>query len=301
MNFFEQLLDQLKKKDANAVYTSDAVSPSGRRFSQDFELGAELGRGGYGFIKAATDRKEKRGVAVKLMEKQNVLKLTSEERGGHPERSGPLEFIMLASLNHSNIIQVVDWYEGREYHLLVLEYLPGVSLFDLIDKNSRLSEPVARYILLQVLSAISYLHSQGILHNDIKDENVMVGREGTVTLLDLGSATYETNSKTRNYCGSETYSSPEVVSGKPYSRLCQEIWSIGVLLFVMVSGEMPFDCVLDVLDQEPVYPPFLSQDLQNLLQTIFCKNPEARPPLPTIQTSTWTLGPVQSTSDLVFD
>lgn len=302
MNLFERLFEDLKRRAINAFYTVDAISRDGRRFSKEFQMGEDLGKGGYGFVKLIMDKKGVR-FGVKLVEKNKMLGWSREERDGD-QSSAPLEFIIISKLNHPNIVKVLDLFESVEYYQLVLELVPGISLFDLIELNGALSEPVVRGLFIQITQSLSYLHSRNILHNDIKDENIMVNGEGKVTIVDFGSSCFITHTKTRQYCGSETYSSPEVLKGKPYFRKYQEIWSLGVMLFVMVCGAAPFPSVLDVEDKEPEIPPpiLLSQEIKDLLENILKKLPEDRLNLEQIQDSSWiNLKPVLTTINLVFN
>ncbi|XP_023330949.1 serine/threonine-protein kinase pim-2 isoform X2 [Eurytemora carolleeae] len=269
---------------------------------QELEIGLELGKGGYGLVKLATNNKGLR-FGVKLVEKNRILKWTYEERKGE-SLSLPLEFSILNKLNYPSILKVVDVFESLEYFQIVVELVQGISLFDLIEKNGHLEEEVARWIFLQVTDAIRYLHGVGVLHNDIKDENIMVNKSGEIKLVDFGSACYHSNILTRNYCGSETYSSPEVAKEKKYCRTLQEIWSLGVLLFVMVCGSAPFQTILQVQDGDPEYPPgiHLSQDLLLLISAVLEKSPEKRFNLTQILSSPWVkLNLIKSPEFLVFD
>jgi len=300
MNYFERLLEDLKTKTENAAYTRDAYNLQGRRLSQEYSIGAELGRGGYGLVKKAQN-KQGTEFAVKIMEKTKIPSLPRAERGDACDDHKPLEWNILARIQHPNIIQGVDWFSNGEYEELVLELVPGSSLFDLIELNGAIEEDVARGLFIQVTSALSYLHHRGILHNDLKDENILVedGR-GTVKIIDFGSACFLANTLTRDYCGSESYSGPEVATGKPYCRLKQEIWTTGVLLYAIVCGSYPFNTILDVLVKDLQFPPDLqlSKECQELLAMILSK--VDRPSLARIHSSAWLSGPVQSSRALRF-
>jgi len=322
MSFFELQYEALQEKEKNAIYVENAISWDGRRFSQEYVLGAELGVGGYGLVKKATDRKG-RVYAVKLVEKSCIFKLDISETTkpdksqkkmtdmteanviSVPEtgasvsnnaegKSWPLEYRLLASIGHNNVPKVYGIFESGDYYQLVMQYVHGISLFQLIEKEGPLSEPVARPIFAQVINAVRYIHDLAILHNDIKDENIMVSPCGSVKLVDFGSACYDNKLPTRSYCGSETYSSPEVVRGSKYYRKTQEVWSIGVLLFVMIFGFSPFTNYLEIGEANLELPPphgcNASKDVVHLIASILRDLPENRLDLSEIANHPWLIG-----------
>lgn len=126
----------------------------------------------------------------------------------------PLEIHFLSRIQHDHIVKMLDYYENDSYFQLVMEkHGSGMDLFEFIEKTNGVPEPLAAYISKQLVEAISYLHSQGILHRDIKDENVVLDDQFHAKLIDFGSAAFLTDSLFSAFCGTFEYCSPEVLKG----------------------------------------------------------------------------------------
>jgi len=231
-------------------FLSEAFSDDGRRYSEDYLTKPSLlGQGGYGFVRLSR-RKSKADSEENFLATKVIAKDCLED---WQQSEGTItEAAILMKLSHKNIVKVLGLYENGSYYQMVMQRCPGITLFDLVELNTCIQEDIARIIYTQVLTAVAYLHENSIVHNDIKDENVIVTNKLEVTIIDFGSAAVDDGEKTRIYCGSETYTSPEVLSGKSFHRVGQEIWSLGVLLFVMVYGQNPFanvvkaeECILN--------------------------------------------------------
>jgi calcium-dependent protein kinase len=149
---------------------------------------------------------------------------------------------ILTKLDHPNIVKYYETYEDIKYMYLVMEYCPGGELFKRItQKNESIfNESEAASIMKKLLRAINYCHSQGIVHRDIKAENIMYGKDGEVKLIDFGlsKAVANKNSTLTTIAGTPFYMAPEVMDND-YNSQC-DIWSLGVLMYVLLSGYMPF-------------------------------------------------------------
>jgi serine/threonine protein kinase len=146
---------------------------------------------------------------------------------------------------HPNIIKLLDLFENSDYYYIVLEYMEGKDLFDYLKaRNFSISEDRARHLAIQVAEAIQYLHSYGIVHRDIKLENVMMSDstdKSVPKLVDFGLAKIiGPSEKTTEPFGTLGYVAPEVLKKEPYTFSC-DLWSLGCIAYALLSGSLPFD------------------------------------------------------------
>ncbi|CAG5117938.1 unnamed protein product, partial [Candidula unifasciata] len=175
-----------------------------------FLLVKTLGEGAYGKVKLATDKATGEHVAIKYIKK---TKIEDENDLIRIRR----EIQILSSLRHKHIVNIREVFEKKDKIVLVLDYAQGGELYDYLNKMGRLSENEARRIFRQIVSAIHYCHQNGIVHRDLKLENIILDDEGNVKIADFGLSNYYSNSSTLStFCGSPLYASPEIVNGKPY-------------------------------------------------------------------------------------
>lgn len=127
----------------------------------------------------------------------------------------PYEIYFLEQIQHDHIVRMIDFYENETYFQLVMEkHGFGMDLFEFIEKTNGVPEPLGAYIAKQLVEAVDYLHTKGILHRDIKDENIVMDDQFHAKLIDFGSATHLTNKPFKEFCGTFEYCSPEVLKGK---------------------------------------------------------------------------------------
>ncbi|ORX55964.1 kinase-like protein, partial [Piromyces finnis] len=147
-------------------------------------------------------------------------------------------------LIHPNILYMKYMVRTANYFYLISEKIDGEDLCDYIMKNGSLPEKKAREIIYEVIVALQYLHNNYIIHRDIKCENIMIEKgTGRIVLLDFGSACFYTNlsSQINEFCGSPVYQAPEVILSQPYWGPELDIWGLGVVLYVLTTGILPFD------------------------------------------------------------
>ncbi|CAF0962089.1 unnamed protein product [Didymodactylos carnosus] len=153
----------------------------------------------------------------------------------------PRELEILQCLEHSNIIKVYNIFSYSSKLCIVMD-LAKTDLLDYIKLFGRLTEDKARKMFAQLISAVDYLHSINIVHRDLKCENVLLDKNFDVKLSDFGFARIlESNEYSSTYCGSAAYASCEILQGIPYKAIPADLWSCGVILYIMVYGSMPFD------------------------------------------------------------
>nr|AAI50822.1 PAS domain containing serine/threonine kinase [Mus musculus] len=255
-----------------------------------------LGSGAFGFVWTAVEKECNKEVVVKFIKKEKVL----EDCWIEDPKLGrvTLEIAILSKVDHANIIKVLDIFENQEFFQLVMEkHGSGMDLFAFIDHHPCLDEPLASFIFRQLVSAVGYLHSQGIIHRDIKDENIVIAEDFTIKLIDFGSAAYLERGKLfYTFCGTIEYCAPEVLIGNPYRGPELEMWSLGVTLYTLIFEENPF-CEVEETMEAVIHPPFLvSQELMSLLSGLLQPCPEQRTTLEKLIRDPWVTQPVNLAS-----
>ena len=155
---------------------------------------------------------------------------------------------------------------------IVTEFASKGDIFDHLVKNGKMSEPEACHIFSQILSAVKYCHSHGVVHRDLKVENLLLDGENHIKLADFGFSNYYDSSLLSTWCGSPPYAAPELFEGKKYVGPKVDMWSLGVVLYVLVSGTLPFDgpTLMDLRERvvkcQYRVPFFLSQECEQLLK-----------------------------------
>ncbi|XP_077613448.1 PAS domain-containing serine/threonine-protein kinase isoform X2 [Crocuta crocuta] len=218
-----------------------------------------------------------------------------------PLGSGAFGFVWTAVHREQNK-EVVDVFENQGFFQLVMEkHGSGLDLFAFIDRHPSLDEPLASYIFRQLVSAVGYLRSKGIIHRDIKDENIVIAEDFTIKLIDFGSAAYlEEDRLFHTFCGTIEYCAPEVLMGNPYKGPELEMWSLGVTLYTLIFEENPF-CELEETMEAVIRPPYLvSEDLMNLMSGLLQPIPEQRTTLEKLVTDPWVTQPV-NLADYTWD
>ncbi|KHJ84117.1 kinase domain protein [Oesophagostomum dentatum] len=174
-------------------------------------------------------------VAVKLIKKsaiENKADLVRIRR----------EIRIMSALNHPNIIQIYEVFENREKIILVMEYASGGELYDYVSRFGSLPESEARRIFRQITSAVLYCHKHQVAHRDLKLENILLDQDNNAKIADFGLSNYFGNKTLlTTFCGSPLYASPEIINGTPYKGPEVDCWSLGILLYTLVYGSMPFD------------------------------------------------------------
>ncbi|XP_064341446.1 PAS domain-containing serine/threonine-protein kinase isoform X7 [Camelus dromedarius] len=261
-------------------------------YSRKYSTLSPVGSGAFGFVWTAVDKEANKEVVVKFIKKEKVL----EDCWVEDPKLGrvTLEIAILSRVEHANIIKVLDVFENQGFFQLVMEkHGSGLDLFAFIDRHPSLDEPLASYIFRQLVSAVGYLHSQSVLHRDIKDENVVIAEDFSIKLIDFGSAAYlDTGRLFYTFCGTIEYCAPEVLLGNPYKGPELEMWSMGVTLYTLIFEENPF-CELEETMEAAINPPYLvSEDLMNLMSGLLQPVPEQRTTLEKLAADPWVTQPV---------
>lgn len=262
------------------------------QFEEEYEPLRAVGKGAFGFVWKANRRSDGTEVVVKFISKARIVSDCWVE----DPMLGPVsqEIAILTRVQHHNIVRVLEVFENGSYFQMVMEkHGDGLDLFEFIDMQPRLDEPLASYLFRQLVAAVFYLRSKNILHRDIKDENIIIDKCFHIRLIDFGSAVMMAPRKLfYNFCGTLEYCSPEVLQGHPYEGPELEMWSLGVLLYTLLFSENPFCGVGEILDAK-LKPPFpVSPDLHGVLRGLLHPDPPQRMTLDQLLLQFWVSQPI---------
>lgn len=250
-----------------------------------YEFLETLGKGTYGKVKKAKERSGKL-VAIKSIRKE---KIKDEQDLVHIRR----EIEIMSSLCHPHIITIYEVFENKDKIVIVMEYASRGDLYDYICDKRSISEREARHFFRQIASAVHYCHQNGIVHRDLKLENILLDGNGNVKIADFGlSNLYRGDEYLQTFCGSPLYASPEIVNGRPYRGPEVDTWSLGVLLYTMVHGNMPFDgnnhkALVQQISTGNYRKPNNPSDACGLIRWMLMVNPERRATIEEIAGHWW--------------
>jgi len=201
-----------------------------------------IGEGKFGTIWKAKHIKTKKKVAIKVIAKKKIKGTKCSSKNIKKKLIREIDIMKLC--DHPHIVKYFDHYEDDNFYYIVMEYVKRGDLFEHIKEKKCLCIEAAKKIFRQLISCIEYCHGNLIVHRDIKLENILIAdRDLTIKLTDFGLSNFiNTNSKHKTACGSLEYCAPEIMEGDPYNPIKVDIWSMGVVLYCMVVGMMPWTC-----------------------------------------------------------
>mmetsp|Transcript_30016 Transcript_30016/g.73082 ORF Transcript_30016/g.73082 Transcript_30016/m.73082 type:complete len:629 (-) Transcript_30016:344-2230(-) len=235
-------------------------------------LGRPLGFGTTSRVHLAIHSGTKAAAAIKIIRKKPCLDLRKLQR----------EISILRLLDHRYITRLYDVFESKNHIYMVMELVDGGELFDHIIQQKRLRRYDALRVFRQVAQATAYFHAHGIVHRDIKPENILVNSTGDIKIADFGFAIARKDGCLKTSCGSPHYACPEVCSSSTYDGTKADSWSLGVLLFVLITGDFPFNdqnygaLFHRIQTGKYMIPGYVDQDIADLITRLLTVDPDAR-------------------------
>ena len=280
--------------DHRPTATDDNANPritSSRARSDEPHIGKyrlikTIGKGNFAKVKLAKHVPTGREVAIKIIDKtqlnpSSLAKLFREVR-------------IMKMLDHPNIVKLFEVIQTEKTLYLVMEYASGGEVFDYLVAHGRMKEKEARAKFRQIVSAVQYCHQKHIVHRDLKAENLLLDGDMNIKIADFGfSNEFVPGNKLDTFCGSPPYAAPELFQGKKYDGPEVDVWSLGVILYTLVSGSLPFDgqnlkeLRERVLRGKYRIPFYMSTDCENLLKKFLVLSPTKRASLETIMKDRW--------------
>lgn len=275
-------VDDIDDDDDAALFHAkekmDAAAKAGTRWClEDFEIGKPLGRGKFGKVYLARERRTKYIVALKVLSKHQLLKSGVE----HQLRR---EIEIQAHLRHRHILRMYGYFYDNKNIYLILEYSPGGELYKKLTARGKFSERTSARFISDLSLAMKYCHSKHVIHRDIKPENLLLGAKNDVKIADFGWSVHAPTSRRNTLCGTLDYLPPEMVEGREHDEQV-DTWALGVLLYEFLVGVPPFETESHSATYRRIqrvdirWPSFLPDDAKDLISKLLKKDPRQRLPL----------------------
>ncbi|KAI5065327.1 hypothetical protein GOP47_0020022 [Adiantum capillus-veneris] len=255
-----------------------------------YEVGRVLGEGTFAKVRLAKNLETGQQVAIKVFDKHKILKdqLTQQIKR---------EISTMKLIKHPNVVQLYEILASKTKVYIVLEYVTGGELFNKIAYKGRLKEDEARKYVQQLINAVDYCHSRGVYHRDLKPENLLVDGNGNLKISDFGLSALPQHLREdgllHTTCGTPNYVAPEVIVHKGYDGAKADVWSCGIILFVLLGGYLPFDdsnllsLYKKIHKAELRFPLCFSSGARKLISMMLNPDPQLRITIPEILEDSW--------------
>jgi len=297
----------MEKCNSLSKYIKDYYKKNNKYPNTDLNFylyGRLIGQGAFGKVNIGLNILTGRVVAIKSFNKKNVNK------NGDNMKKILYETNLMKKLNHPNITKILEMFEDDEYILIAMEYINGGNLFSFVKKRRKLSEKTAKFLFKQIILGIKHIHSQKIVHRDIKLENILIDLNNNIKICDFGIGRILSSSKQmlHDKCGTPMYMAPEILlssKSKGYEGFPVDIWSAGISLYIMLSGTLPFnlknnesssideennnniELQYSIINKEPKKIEKISDEARDLLKGLLNKNPHKRLTIEQILNHPW--------------
>ncbi|KAL8756027.1 MAG: hypothetical protein Q9184_004627 [Pyrenodesmia sp. 2 TL-2023] len=263
-----------------------------------WSLGKTIGAGSMGKVKLAKNLESGEQVAVKIVPRQSTDDHHSNRERERADQSKEIrtarEAAIVTLLSHPYICAMRDVVRTNYHWYMLFEYVNGGQMLDYIISHGRLKEKQARKFGRQIASALDYCHRNSIVHRDLKIENILISKTGDIKIIDFGlSNLFSPRAQLKTFCGSLYFAAPELLQARQYTGPEVDIWSFGIVLYVLVCGKVPFDDQsmpqLHAKIKEGVvdYPSWLSTECRNLISRMLVTDPKKRASLGEILSHPW--------------
>ena len=263
------------------MYSSHSNNDYRNNYIGDYIIKETIGNGTFSIVKLGINKYTNEKVAIKLLEKKKITEKKDLERIFR-------EMSIVKNLNHPNIIKTYEIFDNEKYYYIIMDYCKGGELFDYIVKKGRLNEEETSFFFYQIINGLEYIHSKNIVHRDLKPENLLLTDKNKLKIIDFGLSNYfnlNKENKTKllkTPCGSPCYAAPEMVSGNKYNGFKTDIWAIGIVLYAMIVGYLPFEdsdndiLFQKILDCDIEFPEFLNELSIDIIKKILNSNCDER-------------------------
>lgn len=251
-----------------------------------------LGSGSYSKVKLAIDiHNRKKLVAVKIINRQNAAK-------EYQEKFLPRELAIWSNLRHPNIVNLHHFFENNNRVFMILDYGDNGDALDYIQKKGALTEDLAWKWFRQTISAVGYMHSLNVAHRDLKLENLVINKAWNIMVCDFGFVKDNCRRLSSTFCGSKSYAAPEILIGNPYLPKKADVWALGVILYIFITGQMPFNeskGTKSILNEQRSFitnlskAKNLSSSVKDLFSNLFILDFYKRPNIVSISSNNWII------------
>ncbi|KAJ4963355.1 hypothetical protein NE237_023294 [Protea cynaroides] len=253
-----------------------------------YEVGRTIGEGTFAKVKFAQNTETGESVAMKVIDRSAIIKHKMIDQIKR-------EISIMKLVRHPYVVRLHEVLASRTKIYIILEFITGGELFDKIVHHGRLSETESRRYFQQLIDGVDYCHSKGVYHRDLKPENLLLDSQGNLKISDFGLSAFSAQgvSLLRTTCGTPNYVAPEVLSHKGYDGAAADVWSCGVILYVLMAGYLPFDEIdlttlySKIEKAEFSYPSWFSVGTKSMIHRILDPNPETRIRIDEIRNDEW--------------
>ncbi|KAJ8687033.1 hypothetical protein QAD02_022827 [Eretmocerus hayati] len=255
----------------------------------DFDIGAPLGRGKFGRVYLAREKRSHYMVALKTLFKTELIK-------SRVEKQALREIEIQSHLRHPNILQLLTYFHDEKRIYLVLEFAAKGELYKELKRQpkERFNEHLSAKYTYQVADALDYCHKNNVIHRDIKPENLLLTHNGDIKLADFGWSVHAPSTKRATMCGTLDYLPPEMVTGQKYDIFVDH-WCLGILCYEFLVGRPPFlsdtsdETYTKIKNVEIPWPPQITPGAKDLISKLIKRNSKDRIPLKNVKTHFWII------------